>query len=298
MTSENTDLTSRFAQMRKAARAESAPDLATRLDRLSRLRDGLLAQADTLVEAICADFTHRSPHESRSFDIDTTLAAIKDAQRHLKSWMKPRRVTVPLPFKPARAALYPQPLGVAGIIAPWNFPVYLALAPLVAALAAGNRAMIKPSEAAPRTSDCLRDMIAAAFAPEEVCVITGDAEISAAFAALPFDHLLFTGSTAVGRKVAQAAAANLTPVTLELGGKSPAIVMPSADLEQAARRIAWGRAAQRGTDMRRSRLRPRATHKDGNLRRCGDRKLDAFLSRRGGQCRLHRTCTGFTGSAD
>lgn len=232
--------------MRKAARAESAPDLATRLDRLSRLRDGLLAQADTLVEAICADFTHRSPHESRSFDIDTTLAAIKDAQRHLKSWMKPRRVTVPLPFKPARAALYPQPLGVAGIIAPWNFPVYLALAPLVAALAAGNRAMIKPSEAAPRTSDCLRDMIAAAFAPEEVCVITGDAEISAAFAALPFDHLLFTGSTAVGRKVAQAAAANLTPVTLELGGKSPAIVMPSADLEQAARRIAWGRAANAG----------------------------------------------------
>lgn len=235
-----------FARMQKATQGNAPSDLEARLAQLDRLADGLGAHANALVAAMRADFSHRSPDESASFDIGTTLTAIKDAQRNLKRWMAPRRIPMPLTFRPARAALHPQPLGVVGIIAPWNFPVYLALAPLVGAIAAGNRAMIKPSEHTPRTADVLRRMIAECFTEDEVCVVTGDAQVSAAFSALPFDHLLFTGSTAVGRKVAQAAAANLTPVTLELGGKSPAIVMPSADLERAARRIAWGRAANAG----------------------------------------------------
>ncbi|WP_417250557.1 aldehyde dehydrogenase family protein [Celeribacter sp.] len=239
-------LNARFDEMRRAAVDAPPASIDERHDRLDRLAAALEARAEDLVAEMSADFTFRSPDECRNFDIATVHSAIKDAKRNLKRWMAPRRVAMPLAFRPARAALHPQPLGVVGIIAPWNFPVYLALAPLVAALAAGNRAMIKPSEASPRTSDCLRDMITDAFAPDEVCVVTGGVEVSAAFSALPFDHLLFTGSTSVGRKVAQAAANNLTPVTLELGGKSPAVVMPSADFDRAARRIAWGRSANAG----------------------------------------------------
>ncbi|AJE46074.1 aldehyde dehydrogenase family protein [Celeribacter indicus] len=240
------ELSERFAAMRRAHALAPVVDLETRLNRIARLKAALLGAEEALTAAISADFSHRSAVESRVFDIDVTLAELEGARRNLARWMRVRRVRMPLPFRPARAEIRPQPLGVVGVISPWNYPVQLALAPLLAALAAGNRVMLKPSELTPRSARALAEMLAGAFAPEEVTTVEGDAEVAAAFAALPFDHLFFTGSTAVGRKVYEAAARNLTPVTLELGGKSPAVLMPSADLGRAARRIAWGKAANAG----------------------------------------------------
>jgi coniferyl-aldehyde dehydrogenase len=160
--------------------------------------------------------------------------------------MRTQRVPTALHFLPAHNRLMPQPLGVVGIISPWNYPFQLAIAPAVAALAAGNRVMIKPSELTPHFSDLLARLVASLFDPTELCVVTGDADVGKAFSATPFDHLFFTGSTAVGRQVAIAAAANLTPVTLELGGKSPAIIDPSADLPRMARRLAFGKLLNAG----------------------------------------------------
>src|SRR6202035_6056287 len=161
------------------------------------------------------------------------LGEIKHTTKHLRKWMAPRRIATALQFMPAKNRLIPQPLGVVGLIAPWNYPLQLTLAPAVAALAAGNRVMIKPSELVPRFSALLREVISAKFDATEMLVTGIDDDIAKAFAALPFDHLIFTGSTRVGRLVAEAAGRNLTPVTLELGGKSPAIVDRSADLTQA-----------------------------------------------------------------
>jgi coniferyl-aldehyde dehydrogenase len=174
------------------------------------------------------------------------LGEIRHAARHLKKWMAPQRVSTALQFIPAKNRLIPQPLGVVGIIAPWNYPLQLTLAPAVDALAAGNRVMIKPSELVPRFSALLKEVISAKFDATEMVVTDIDDDISEAFAALPFDHLIFTGSTRVGRLVAEAAGRNLTPVTLELGGKSPAIVDRSADLGEAAERIAYGKLLNAG----------------------------------------------------
>ena len=160
--------------------------------------------------------------------------------RHLKRWMAVKRAPTALHFLPAGNRLMPQPLGVVGIVSPWNYPYYLAMAPALAALAAGNRVMIKPSELTPATSDLMARLVAQHFAPDEMTVVTGDADVGKVFTQLPFDHLFFTGSTPVGRVVAQAAAQHLTPVTLELGGKSPAIVDRSADIARTAERIAFG----------------------------------------------------------
>ncbi|WP_417241755.1 coniferyl aldehyde dehydrogenase [Celeribacter sp.] len=241
-----TDPTSAFEIMKSAHRSAPALGADGRIAQLDALEAALLAHEAELIAAMSADFSHRSAQECRTFDIATSLSDIRTNRKHLKRWMRVRRVKTPLQFKPAKCEIRPQPLGVVGIIAPWNFPVYLALAPMAAALAAGNRVMIKPSELTPRTSDVLARLIATAFPPDVATVITGGADVAAAFSALPFDHLLFTGSTAVGRKVAQAAAGNLTPVTLELGGKSPVVLMPSADMDRAARRIAWGKTANAG----------------------------------------------------
>lgn len=235
-----------FEKMRAAFAKEPYPDLATRRDRLIRLDSALAAHAEELIEAMNADFSYRCPHESRIFDITASLGEIRFARKNLRRWMRGRNVGMPLHLRPAAGKILPQPLGVVGIISPWNFPVFLALPPMAAAFAAGNRVMVKPSELSPRTSEVLARMLGKVFAPEEVSVVTGGPEVAQAFSHLPFDHLLFTGSTAVGRKVALAAAENLTPVTLELGGKSPAIITPSADLDRAAPRIAWGKAASAG----------------------------------------------------
>jgi len=171
----------------------------------------------------------------------TVLSAIDHLLRHLRRWMKPQRVSAGWRLWPARAQLRHRPLGVVGVIAPWNYPVNLALVPLATAIAAGNHVFLKPSELTPHTSAFLRALLAEVFPADRVAVAEGDAGVGAAFAALPFDHLVFTGSTAVGRKVMAAAAANLTPLTLELGGKSPAIVCADYPVERAAARLASGK---------------------------------------------------------
>jgi coniferyl-aldehyde dehydrogenase len=217
-----------------------------RLNRLDRLDALLERHAGRFAELISRDFGTRARTE---IDITETMlvrGAIRHARRHLRAWMKPRRAATAPAFLPGRSMLMRQPLGVVGIVSPWNYPLLLALSPLVGVLAAGNRAMLKPSELTPAFSEGLREAVAEFFKPEEVAVLTGDADLGRAFCALPFDHLVFTGSTAVGRLVAQAAAKNLTPVTLELGGKSPVIVDESCELGAVIDRLAWGKLINAG----------------------------------------------------
>ncbi len=231
---------------RRAFRAELSPSLAVRHDRLQRLRAMTAKYSDALVAAISSDFGHRASQETMLTDVFTVESGAKHAQKHLKAWMRTRRVSTALHFLPASNRLMRQPLGVVGVVSPWNYPYYLAMAPALAALAAGNRVMIKPSELTPATSALLAKMVSEFFAPEEMQVITGDADVGRAFTQLPFDHLFFTGSTAVGRHVAQAAAQNLTPVTLELGGKSPALIDRSCNLKLTAERLAFGKLLNAG----------------------------------------------------
>ncbi|SDL21707.1 coniferyl-aldehyde dehydrogenase [Modicisalibacter muralis] len=235
------ELDRRFAAQRQAYRDDPYPSLASRLERLARLERMTLHHADDIERAIDQDFGHRSKVETRMAEITTLKQAVRHTRRHLKRWMRAKRAAINWRFSPASGQVHRQPLGVVGIISPWNYPWNLAMLPALDALAAGNRVMIKPSELTPATSRLMAELAARYFTPEELCVITGDAEIGRAFASLPFDHLLFTGSTEVGRQVAQAAAANLTPVTLELGGKSPVIIDTGVDLADAARRIAFGK---------------------------------------------------------
>lgn len=235
-----------FHRIFELTRTTPAPTLAERLDRLARLKAAISDNESRFEQAISADFGHRCPTETAIAETLLVLGEIKHAARHLKKWMAPQRVSTALQFMPAKNRLMPQPLGVVGIIAPWNYPLQLTLAPAVGALAAGNRVMIKPSELVPRFSALLQQAISARFDATEMLVTGIDDDIARSFAALPFDHLIFTGSTRVGRLVAEAAGRNLTPVTLELGGKSPAIVDRSADLGQAAERIAYGKLLNAG----------------------------------------------------
>jgi coniferyl-aldehyde dehydrogenase len=235
-----------FHAMFKLARTRPAPSLPERLDRLARLRAALADNERRFEQAISADFGHRCATETAIAETLLVLGEIKHATRHLKKWMAPQRVPTALQFMPARNRLIPQPLGVIGIIAPWNYPLQLTLAPAVGAIAAGNRVMIKPSELVPRFAALLQEIIAAKFDATEMLVTDIGEDVAKVFASLPFDHLIFTGSTRVGRLVAEAAGRNLTPVTLELGGKSPAIVDGSADLAEAAERIAYGKLLNAG----------------------------------------------------
>ena len=235
-----------FVAQQAAFAREMHPSLDVRRDRLDRLLLLTKTHQDAIIEAISADFGHRSRQETDLADIFTVLSAIRHTQRHLRRWMKARRVPTPLHLFPASSELIRQPLGVVGVISPWNYPYQLAMLPVAAALAAGNRAMLKPSELTPRFSDLLQQIVAESFAPDEFAVFPGDVEMGRAFSRLPFDHLFFTGSSAVGRQIALAAAENLTPVTLELGGKSPAIINVDADLPVAARRIAFAKLLNAG----------------------------------------------------
>ncbi|MDR2990606.1 MAG: coniferyl aldehyde dehydrogenase [Burkholderiaceae bacterium] len=235
-----------FRAMLDLSRAQPAPTLAQRLDRLARLRAVVTDNEASFRQAISADFGHRSTTETTVAEILMVLGEIRHAAKHLKRWMAPRRVATELQFMPARNRLLAQPLGVVGIIAPWNYPLQLTLAPAIGAISAGNRVMVKPSELTPRFAALLQNLIGQRFDTTEMHVAGTEEEIATAFAALPFDHLVFTGSTRIGRLVAQAAGRNLTPVTLELGGKSPAIIDPSADLDQAAERIAYGKLLNAG----------------------------------------------------
>jgi coniferyl-aldehyde dehydrogenase len=240
------DLHERFENQRTAFAQQPFPAWEVRRDRLRRLRALLLSNERELATAIDADFGGRPAAETELLEMYPALEEVKAALRHSARWMRPRRAPVAKWYLPARGRIVPQPLGVVGIIAPWNYPIFLSVGPLAGALAAGNRAMVKLSEFTPTFAECFERLVASAFAPDELTVINGDATLAADFSALPFDHLLFTGSTAVGRKVMMAAAANLTPVTLELGGKSPAVIAPDYPLEHAVARILTGKLLNAG----------------------------------------------------
>jgi coniferyl-aldehyde dehydrogenase len=236
----------RFDAQRSGFAREGVPSLQQRRSDLRRLRDAVENNAGRLAQAISSDFGNRSRHETEIGEILPTLAAIRHARRHLAGWMRPKPVAVPAELLPARARVLYQPVGVVGVISPWNYPFQLAVAPLVAALSAGNRVMLKPSELTPRTADFLAKLLAGLFPPEQVTTVLGGPETGRAFAALPFDHLFYTGSTAVGRLVMQAAAENLTPVTLELGGKSPCVLGEDAALPGAVESIVYGKLLNSG----------------------------------------------------
>lgn len=241
-----TDLAQAFQRQRAACLASPYPTWEARAGRLRKLHELLLRHEAEITAAIDADFGGRPAIETELAEMWPSLEEVKGALRSGRRWMKPRHAGVGKWFLPARAHVVPQPLGVVGVIVPWNYPLYLAIGPMVAALAAGNRVMVKLSEFTPQFSALLQRLCEQAFPADEVCIVTGDASVAAEFGALPFDHLLFTGSTAVGRKVMQAAAANLTPVTLELGGKSPAIVTPGYPLAHAVQRILAGKLLNAG----------------------------------------------------
>jgi coniferyl-aldehyde dehydrogenase len=228
--------------------AEGPVSAATRLDRLDRGIDALVRYADKLAEAVNADFSCRPREITMLTDVAASITPMKHAKKHLRQWMKgEKRPTVfPLNLLGGRSRIEYQPLGVVGIISPWNFPVSMVFAPMSGALAAGNRIMVKPSEFTPATSEVLATMIKSAYDPKEVAVFTGGPEVGQAFSNLPLDHLLFTGATSVARHIMAAAARNLVPVTLELGGKSPVIISRSADLEKSLGRIMLGKTMNAG----------------------------------------------------
>ena len=216
--------------------------------RLSQLRgiQRLLEEREADIAAALASDLGRTPHESWFGDIASTKGEVEFAIRHVRRWMKPKRVSVPMAVKPGRASYRYEPLGVVLIIGPWNYPFYLCLAPLVAALAAGNCAVVKPSEHAPASSAVMASLLPSYLDPEAVAVVEGEADVTQQLIDARMDHVFFTGGTEIGRKIMEAAAKHLTPVTLELGGKSPAIVTRDADVEVAARRIAFGKLLNSG----------------------------------------------------
>lgn len=226
-----------FDRQKSAFRQDASLAYTQRVKALDALLHGVLKYEDALIKAMNDDFGNRSRHETQFLEMVPLVDEIRHAKRNLHRWMQPQGVAVNWQFRPSRAKLVYQPLGVVGVIGAWNYPLLLTLSPLANALAAGNHVMVKPSEFAPSTAETVRKLISELFPEEYVTVITGGADASAAFAALPFDHLIFTGSTRVGKMVMKAAADNLTPVTLELGGKSPALVHESYPMSVAADRI-------------------------------------------------------------
>jgi len=235
-----------FAAQRSAFLRAGPPSLEERRADLGKLSEAVSASVDKLAEAISADFGHRSRHETELAEIVPVQSTIRHTLRHLPAWMRPKPVSVGIELLPASARILYQPVGVVGIMSPWNYPFNLTIVPLVAALAAGNRVMLKPSELTPRTSAFIAELLAGLFPTDKVATVLGGPEAGQAFARLPLDHLLYTGSTTVGRLVMQAAAENLTPVTLELGGKSPCILGEDAALQSAVESIVYGKLLNAG----------------------------------------------------
>lgn len=237
-----------LGRQRRAFLEEGPPSPGLRIDRIQRAISLLADNRKRICEALAEDFVWRSHDLTLLTDIYATIEGLRHNKKNLRRWMKSerRRVQFPLNLLGAKAHVQYQPLGTVGIIAPWNFPVNLTFAPLSGVLAAGNRAMIKLSEFTPATGDLIAGLVRASFDEAEVAAFTGGPEVGSTFAALPFDHLVFTGSPRVGRLVMRAAAANLTPVTLELGGKSPVVIGKTADIRLAAKRIAWGKTLNSG----------------------------------------------------
>lgn len=240
------EVRSSLTRLQKAFSRNPAPTRFERVDRLERLHNAILEYKDQLIEAVDQDFGGRAAAETLMIELLPVLEGIRYNKKNLGKWMGQSKRHVPLMLFGATTKVHYQPLGVVGIVVPWNFPIFLGLSPLAGAFAAGNLAMLKTSEFAPKTGELLKKMISAYFSDEEVVVINGGVEVATAFTKLPFDHLVFTGSTQVGRIVMHAAAENLTPVTLELGGKSPAIIHDSFPIEEAAKRIAFGKGLNAG----------------------------------------------------
>ncbi len=245
-TGANSELDRVFDLQRAAYGRNCMPSAEERSGHLKKLERALIDYQDHIAMAINRDFGCRSGDETRLAEIFPSVEGIRYAADRVKKWMKPSRRRVAFMFKPARARVVYQPLGVVGIITPWNYPVYLGIGPLTSALAAGNRAMIKMSKFTPRTAEILKIVLGKTFHEDHVAVLTGAPGLGSTFSAKPWDHLFFTGSTQVGRHVMRAAAENLTPVTLELGGKSPAIISPDVPMADAAERIAFGKVFNAG----------------------------------------------------
>ncbi|MGL5390357.1 MAG: coniferyl aldehyde dehydrogenase [Shewanella sp.] len=239
-------LSALLLEQRSAYLAHPNPDYPSRVQQLQQLKSALLRYKTPLVKALSEDYGHRSEDDSLIADIMPVINHLNYTLKHLKSWLKPSVRSAGMLLAPAKVTVHYQPLGVVGIIVPWNFPVMLAIGPLVTAIAAGNRAMLKMSEFTPATNQVIRQMLAEVFDSSYVAVIEGEADVAAEFSALPFDHLLFTGSTTVGRHVMRAAANNLTPVTLELGGKSPVIIAPDMPIVTAVERLIYGKCLNAG----------------------------------------------------
>ena len=233
--------------LQRAAQArEGPPSLKVRRERLMWLGDMVRARKDEFAKAISSDFGNRSAFETALLETMVLLSAVRHARRNVGWWMQPSYTEVDFTFWPGSAFIRREPLGVIGIVSPWNYPLQLALSPLIDVLAAGNRAILKPSEQTPAFSELLKRAIKNEFDEDVVAVVTGGPDVAAAFTKLPFDHLVFTGSTSIGRRVAEAAADGLVPTTLELGGKSPALFCPSASMTKAVKAIAYGKFVNAG----------------------------------------------------
>lgn len=240
------DMREKFDAMYRITRGDTKVDWKTRFKRLDAIEHLINHNREAVAEAISADFGHRSKSETLLLEIFPLLEAVRQAKRCGKEWMQTRKVTTNKWFLPASSYIYNQPLGVVGIISPWNYPLYLSIGPLIAALVAGNRAMLKVSECLPNFEKWLKETLPNYFHEDEVCLIEGELEVAQAFSSLPFDHLFFTGSSSVGKHVMRAAAENLTPVTLELGGKSPAMILDKESLENAVARVWTGKMLNSG----------------------------------------------------
>jgi coniferyl-aldehyde dehydrogenase len=243
---KETRLWSLLVAQREALLRDGSPSLKRRRSDLLKLKKGILARRRDFEAAIKADFGHRSAYETSIMEIMPTVQGIDYLRRNLRRWMRPRARRVAMHFRPGIAKVVLQPLGIVGVISPWNYPASLCLTPLATAIAAGDRAMVKPSEHTPQTSELIVALVRELFAEEQVAVVTGGSDVGEAFAALPFDHLVFTGSTSVGRAVMRAASANLVPVTLELGGKSPVIIDRGFSPMRAAKSIVYGKLSNAG----------------------------------------------------
>jgi aldehyde dehydrogenase (NAD+) len=234
------DISAVFEEQRRRYRAAPFPSIEARKTNLDKLEKAIRENHDALLDALLADF--RKSHDETEFtEFVVTLGELRYAKSNLASWMRPQSVDSPLTLFGSKAEIRYEPKGVVLILAPWNYPFYLSIVPLIAALAAGNRVILRPSEKAPHTRDVIIKMLGAVFPPHEVAVVGGEVETAEALLKLPFDHIFFTGSTRIGKVVMRAAAEHLTSVTLELGGKSPCIVTEDADIPFAAGRIAWGK---------------------------------------------------------
>ena len=246
MTANTHNLHELLQIQKQAFNEQPFPSEKLRITQLKALKAAILKHKDALVKAISVDFGYRSEDETKLADIMPTILSIGYHIKLLRSWMKPEKRKVSALFQPASSQIMFQPLGVIGIMAPWNYPVFLTLGPLVAAIAAGNRAMIKPSEFTPHSNRVLNDIINDVFSKDEVVIVEGEAEVAAAFSALAIDHLIFTGSSTVGKHVMASAARNLTPVTLELGGKSPALIADDVSTDFVVERLLYGKCLNSG----------------------------------------------------